>query len=106
MSQMTKIDYAKYKKMNKKQLFNALLNEEKKQAKTKEKLEQELKEIEELISYLESKMKSSLNEPECYNVKNAPILNFLKEEVEKMPKEQVEQIKAEINAEMFGAENV
>lgn len=48
----------------------------------------------------------TLNKPRFYNVENAPSLNALRAEVEKMPQEQVNQIKAEVNAKMFGTENV
>lgn len=100
------INYDKYANMSINQLVSALTNAERKQAKIKEKLEQELSEVKELISYLKSQVKSSLDKPRFYNVENAPSLNALRAEVEKMPQEQVEQIKAEVNAEMFGAENV
>ena len=103
---MKTINYDKYSKMSINQLISALNNAEKKQAKIKEKLKQELSEVKELISYLKSQIKSSLNKPRFYNIENAPSLNALREEVEKMPQEQVKKIKAEINAEMFGTENV
>ena len=103
---MNTINYDKYSTMSINQLISALNNAEKKQAKIKEKLKQELSEVKELISYLKSQVKTSLDKPRFYNVENAPSLNALRAEVEKMPQEQVEQIKAEVNAEMFGTENV
>lgn len=99
------INYEKYANMSINQLVSALTNAEKKQAKIKEKLEQELSEVKELISYLKSQVKSNLDKPRFYTTENAPSLNALRAEVEKMPQEQVEQIQAEVNAE-FGAENV
>ena len=103
---MKTINYDKYSTMSINQLISALNNAEKKQAKIKEKLKQELSEVKELISYLKSQVKTSLDKPRFYNVENAPSLNALRAEVEKMPQEQVEKIKAEVNAEMFGTENV
>ena len=103
---MKTINYDKYSTMSINQLVSALTNAEKKQAKIEEKLKQELSEVKELITYLKSQIKSSLNKPRFYNIENAPSLNALREEVEKMPQEQVKKIKAEINAEMFGTENV
>lgn len=103
---MKTINYDKYSTMSINQLISALNNAEKKQAKIKEKLKQELSEVKELITYLKSQIKSSLNKPRFYNIENAPSLNALRAEVEKMPQEQVEKIKAEVNAEMFGTENV
>nr|WP_321318161.1 hypothetical protein [uncultured Campylobacter sp.] len=103
---MNTINYDKYSTMSIKQLISALNNAEKKQAKIKEKLKQELSEVKELISYLKSQIKSSLNKPRFYTTENAPSLNALRAEVKKMPQEQVEKIKAEVNAEMFGTENV
>ena len=103
---MKTINYDKYSTMSINQLVSALTNAEKKQAKIEEKLKQELSEIKELIAYLKSQIKSSLNKPRYYTIENAPSLNALREEVEKMPQEQVKKIKAEINAEMFGTANV
>ena len=103
---MKTINYDKYSTMSINQLISALNNAEKKQAKIKEKLKQELSEVKELISYLKSQVKTSLDKPRFYNVENAPSLNALRAEVEKMPQEQVEKIKAEVNAEMFGTKNV
>ena len=100
------INYDKYANMSINQLVTALTNAERKQAKIEEKLKQELSEIKELIAYLKSQVKSSLDKPRFYNVENAPSLNALRAEVEKMPQEQVEKIKAEVNAEMFGTKNV
>ena len=100
------INYDKYANMSINQLVTALTNAERKQAKIEEKLKQELSEVKELITYLKSQIKSSLNKPRFYNIENAPSLNALRAEVEKMPQEQVEKIKAEVNAEMFGTENV
>ena len=113
---MKTINYDKYSTMSINQLISALNNAEKKQAKNptetalesskRAKAQQELSEVKELISYLKSQIKSSLNKPRFYTTENAPSLNTLRAEVEKMPQEQVKKIKAEINAEMFGTENV
>ena len=103
---MNTINYDKYSTMSINQLVSALTNAEKKQAKIEEKLKQELSEIKELIAYLKFQVKSNLDKPRFYNVENAPSLKALRAEVEKMPQEQVEKIKAEVNAEMFGTENV
>ena len=103
---MKTINYDKYSTMSINQLISALNNAEKKQAKIKEKLKQELSEVKELISYLKSQVKSNLDKPRFYTTENAPSLNALRAEVEKMSQEQVEKIKAEVNAEMFETENV
>ena len=100
------INYDKYANMLINQLVTALTNAERKQAKIKEKFEQEISQVKELISYLKSQVKSSLDKPRFYTTENAPSLNALRAEVEKMPQDQVEKIKAEVNAEMFGTENV
>ena len=99
------INYDKYANMSINQLVTALTNAERKQAKIEEKLKQELSEIKELIAYLKSQVKSNLDKPRFYTTENAPSLNTLRAEVEKMPQDQVEKIKAEVNAE-FGVENV
>ena len=67
---------------------------------------QEISQVKELISYLKSQVKSNLDKPRFYTTENAPSLKALRAEVKKMPQEQVEKIKAEVNAEMFGTENV
>lgn len=98
----TAINYDKYSNMTINQLVSALTNAEKKQAKIKEKLEQELAQVGQLISFLKSQVKSNLDKPRFYNVENAPSLNALRADMEKMPQDQVEKIRAEVNAEMFG----
>lgn len=103
---MLATNYDKYSTMSINQLVSALTNAEKKQTKIKEKLNQELNQVKELISYLKSQVKSNLDKPKFYTTENAPSLNALKAEVDRMPQEQVKQIKTEVNAEMFGTENV
>ena len=100
------INYDKYANMSINQLVTALTNAERKQAKIEEKLKQELSEIKELIAYLKSQVKSNLDKPRFYTTENAPSLKALRAEVKKMPQEQVEKIKAKVNAEMFETENV
>ena len=78
------INYDKYANMSINQLVTALTNAERKQAKIKEKFEQEISQVKELIAYLKSQVKSNLDKPRFYTTENAPSLNALRAEVEKM----------------------
>ncbi len=93
------IDYDKYSNMNKKQLLNALINAEKKKQKIKQDLNEKIKHTTELIKFLKTKLKKSLNEPKFYSVENSPSLNKIKAYMKQMPQDEVEKIRAEVNAE-------
>ena len=72
---MNTINYDKYSTMSINQLVSALTNAEKKQAKIKEKFEQEIRQVKELISYLKSQIKSSLNKPRFYTIEKEQAKN-------------------------------
>lgn len=55
------IDYQKYENMNKRQLFNAFLKEEQKYEKLKENFETKVQTHLSLISYLRTKIKSTID---------------------------------------------
>lgn len=93
------IDYDKYSNMNKKQLLNALINAEKKKQKIKQDLNEKMKHTTELIKFLKTKLKKSLNKPKFYSVENSPSLNKIMAYMEQMPQDEVEKIRAEVNAE-------
>lgn len=57
---MATIDYAKYKKMNKRQLFNAFLNEEKKYEKLKESFETKAQNHLSIMDYLRTEIESTI----------------------------------------------
>ena len=67
----TTINYEKYSTMSIAQLVTALTNAERKQVKIQEKLKEKLNEIENLIAYLKSQRKSSIDKQRFYNT-NTP----------------------------------
>lgn len=95
---MQTIDYAKYSNMNERQLLNSLLNAEKKEAKLKADLQEKIKATSELISFLKTKLKESIDKPK-YN-----FIDYKKSESHKLAKEYqanlTEQQRADLYAEV------
>lgn len=94
------IDYDKYSNMNKKQLLNALINAEKKKQKIKQDLNEKMKHTTELIKFLKTKLKKSLNEPKSYTLAQAPSIKKINAYFEKLPQAEQDKIIAEVRAEM------
>ncbi len=94
------IDYDKYSNMNKKQLLNALINAEKKKQKIKQDLNEKIKHTTELIKFLKTKLKKSLNEPKSYTLAQAPSIKKINAYFEKLPQAEQDKIIAEVRAEM------
>ncbi len=94
------IDYDKYSNMNKKQLLNALINAENKKQKIKQDLNEKIKHTTELIKFLKTKLKKSLNEPKSYTLAQAPSIKKINAYFEKLPQAEQDKIIAEVRAEM------
>lgn len=94
------IDYDKYSNMNKKQLLNALINAENKKQKIKQDLNKKIKHTTELIKFLKTKLKKSLNEPKSYTLAQAPSIKKINAYFEKLPQAEQDKIIAEVRAEM------
>lgn len=94
------IDYDKYSNMNKKQLLNALINAENKKQKIKRDLNEKIKHTTELIKFLKTKLKKSLNEPKSYTLAQAPSIKKINAYFEKLPQAEQDKIIAEVRAEM------
>ncbi len=92
---MVAIDYDKYADMNKRQLMNALLSAEKKEQKIKADLSSQC----ELIKFLKSKIKESLDSPKYYTLETSPALKKIKQWEKQNPQE-AEQVRQELEAEM------
>lgn len=63
MKKMQTINYAKYSNMSERQLLNSLLNAEKKEAKLKADLQEKIKNTNELINFLRTKLKEKIDKP-------------------------------------------
>lgn len=94
------IDYDKYSNMNKKQLLNALINAENKKQKIKQDLNEKIKHTTELIKFLKTKLKKSLNEPKSFTLAQAPSIKKINAYFEKLPQAEQDKIIAEVRAEM------
>ncbi len=94
------INYDKYSNMNKKQLLNALINAENKKQKIKQDLNEKIKHTTELIKFLKTKLKKSLNEPKSYTLAQAPSIKKINAYFEKLPQAEQDKIIAEVRAEM------
>ena len=86
------IDYDKYSNMNKKQLLNALINAENKKQKIKQDLNEKIKHTTELIKFLKTKLKKSLNEPKSYTLAQAPSIKKINAYFEKLPQAEQDKI--------------
>ena len=94
----TAIDYEKYSNMNIRQLTNSLLSAEKQEQKIKEQMQQK----QELISFLKTKIKESLDKPSYkFLTEEEAGLDKIALEVEKqIPKEEQERLEAELQDEI------
>lgn len=93
----TQIDYTKYENMNRRQLLNSLLSAEKKEQKIKE----SLSENGELIKFLKSKLKESLDSPKHYTLETSPAIKKIDEWAKQNP-ELAAQADKELEEEMKG----
>ena len=94
---MTAINYEKYSNMNRRQLLNSLLSAEKKEQKMKADLEAH----NELIKFLKSKLKESLDSPKYYTLETSPAMKKMKQWEKDNPQE-AQQIRQELEEEMKG----
>lgn len=104
---MGNIEYDKYINMSRRQLVNALTNAELKEKKIKEELNKKLEDASNLVKFLKSKLKESLedseqkDEPKFYTLETSPALK----KIDKWAKENPElaaQIDKEFEEEMKG----
>ena len=79
---MLTINYEKYSNMNRRQLLNSLLNAEKKEQKIKDDLNAQT----ELIKFLKSKIKESIDKPKYYTLETSPAIKAIDEWAKKNPK--------------------
>ena len=91
------IAYDKYTNMSRRQLLNSLLSAEKKE----QKIKASLSENSELIKFLKSKIKESLDSPKYYTLETSPALKKIKQWEQENPQE-AQQIKQELEEEMKG----
>ncbi|TLD91040.1 hypothetical protein LS74_010620 [Helicobacter magdeburgensis] len=99
---MTAINYEKYSNMNRRQLINSLISAEKKEQKIKAEAERKLSETNELIKFLKSKIKESLDSPKYeFVTREQSGLNKIANEVKnQISTQEKEQLKIEIQQEM------
>ena len=91
------IAYEKYTNMNRRQLLNSLLSAEKKE----QKIKASLSENSELIKFLKSKLKESLDYPKYYTLETSPAMKKMKQWEKDNPQE-AQQIRQELEEEMKG----
>lgn len=91
------IAYEKYSNMNRRQLLNSLLSAEKKE----QKIKASLNENSELIKFLKSKLKESLDSPKYYTLETSPAMKKNDEWAKSNP-ELAAQADRELEEEMKG----
>ncbi|TLD95403.1 hypothetical protein LS71_008325 [Helicobacter jaachi] len=94
---MATINYEKYANMSKRQLLNALLSAEKKE----QKIKADLNSNSELIKFLKTMLKESLDSPKYYTLETSPALKKNDEWAKANP-ELAAQADKELEAEMKG----
>lgn len=97
---LNSINYEKYENMSKRSLFNSLLKEEKKASDLQNKIKEQMS----LISYLKTKVKSVIDET-SYTLESSPAMKEIRKEFESLPKDEQEQIRAEMLLECGLNEN-
>ena len=96
---MVTINYEKYSNMDRRQLLNSLLNAEKKEQKIRDKFKDDLNAQTELIKFLKSKIKESIDKPKYYTLETSPAMKKFRKWRDENP-EQAEQIAQELEEEM------
>ncbi len=92
---MQTIDYAKYSNMSERQLLTSLLNAEKKEAKLKANLQEKIKATSELISFLKTKLKDSIDKPK------SNFIDYQKSQSHKLAQEYQAKLTGQQRADLF-----
>lgn len=98
---MTTIDYDKYANMDTRQLANALMNAQKREQKFRAEAQMKLKNMQELIYFLKSKIKESVDKPQFINYTESKAYKVARELEKQLTSQDVEQIQQEVKAEMM-----
>lgn len=72
-------DYKKYENMDRKQLVNALTSAEKKLNALQNRFKKEIKTQTDLVSFIKTKIKVSLNTPKYYTLETSPAIKKIDE---------------------------
>lgn len=98
---MTTIDYDKYANMDTRQLANALMNAQKREQKFRAEAQMKLKNMQELIYFLKSKIKESVDKPQFINYTESKAYKAARELEKQLTPQELEQIQQEVKAEMM-----
>lgn len=98
---MTTIDYDKYANMDTRQLANALMNAQKREQKFRAEAQMKLKNMQELIYFLKSKIKESVDKPQFINYTESKAYKVARELEKQLALQEREQIQQEVKAEMM-----
>ena len=86
--------------MDKRKLFNNLINAEKKLYKLEQDFKNKIDIQKELVKFLRAKTKSKIDEPKFYSLSETPSIKKLDAEFEKLPKHEQEVLITEVKKEM------
>lgn len=100
---MSAIDYNKYSNMTQRQILNSLIKAEKQEQKIKKQMQEKLSQKQELIKFLKTKMKESLDKPKYYTLENSPAIKQIRKDFENLPKEQQMELEKELEMELSNA---
>lgn len=96
---MATIDYEKYANMSRRQLLNSLIKAEKKEQKIRLEFESKIQNTRELVKFLKTKIKESLDKPkyEFIPYEESESFKGFQESFNRMDKAEQEQLKSEVN---------
>lgn len=97
----TTIDYDKYANMDTRQLANALVSAEKREQKYIAESQAKIKNMRELIYFLKSKIKESVDKPQFIDYTESKAYKVARELEKQFTPQELEQIRQEVKAEMM-----
>lgn len=97
----TTTDYDKYANMDTRQLASALIKAQKQEQKFRAESQMKLKNMRELIHFLKSKVKESVDKPQFINYTESKAYKVARELEKQFTPQELEQIRQEVKAEMM-----
>lgn len=95
------IDYDKYANMDTRQLANALISAEKREKKFIAESQAKIKNMRELIRFLKSKIKESVDKPQFIDYTESESYKIAREIEKQFTPQELEQIRQEVKKEMM-----
>lgn len=99
------IDYDKYANMDTRQLANALISAEKREQKFIAESQAKIKNMRELIRFLKSKIKESVDKPQFVPYKKSGLPELAREIEKQFTPQEIEQMRKEVREDMMRSDD-